>query len=370
MYAVAAVLSPEQLEDVSAFAFLEMARAGITSVGEFHYLYRDPAGQPYDDPNELPHRVIRAAQRVGIKIVLLRTAYARGGPGRALEGAQRRFDLGDLDSFLSATEALAQSLTTSPNVSVGLAPHSVRAVSPEQLRGLGAAAASRTWPVHMHLSEQPREIEACLAETKRRPVELASDYGLLTPRFSAVHAIHLSEVEIGLLGRARATVVACPTTERDLGDGIVPADALRAAGVSLALGTDSQTQIDLLEDARALELDLRLQRQKRLLVDATPDQRHALAGTLLAAATAGGARALGLPPPTLHPGAPADFFSVDLSDPSLVGPAEDLVSTLVFSGQTRAIQDVMVAGRFIVRDGQHPEAAAITGRFRALTELL
>ncbi len=368
MYAVAGALSPEQVEDVSAFAFLEMAKAGITSVGEFHYLHHDPRGRPYGDPTELSQRVIRAARRVGLRIVLLRGAYARGGMDRALEGVQRRFALGNLESFVAATEALEHSLRGDRLASVGLAPHSVRALHRDQLRVLGEAAQRYGWPVHMHLAEQPREVDACVAETGLGPVELAHACGLLTPRFCAVHAIHIKRGVVKLLGQAKAAVCACPTTERDLGDGVIPAGELRRAGVTLALGTDSQVQIDLLEDARSLEQNLRLFARQRVLLDPSEEQPAALARTLFAAATEGGARALGLPAAALAEGSSADFFAVDLADPSLVGRAEDLLPTLVFGGHTRAITDVMVDGRFVVRDRRHVDEEAITARYRAVAE--
>lgn len=370
MYDVAGRLTPDQLEDVSAFAFLEMARAGITAVGEFHYLHRDPAGAAYADPSELSWRVIRAAERVGLRIVLLRGAYARGGQHQALAGAQLRFGLKSIEQFVADGEALEQALRGHALATVGAAAHSVRALSPGQLRELGQAVASKPWPLHMHLSEQPREVDGCLAETGRRPVELAAECGLISPRFCAVHAIHVKPSEMALLGRAGAAVCACPTTERDLADGVVPAAALRLAGVGLALGSDSQVQIDLLEEARSLEQNLRLLQRERVLLDPTEDQRSALAHTLFEAATSGGAKALGLGAQAIRSGLSADLFTVDLADPSVAARPEELLATLVFGGQTRAIRDVLVNGRFLIRDGEHPEAAAIGERYRAVLRSL
>jgi len=370
MYGVVSRLSPEGLEEVCAFTFLEMLRAGITTVGEFHYLHRDSEGQPYADPNELALRVIAAAERVGIRIALLNCAYARGGSNRPLAGAQRRFDCGSIAGFLGATEDLERAVLGHPLVTVGLAPHSVRALDRSQLEELARGSAKRDWPVHMHLAEQPAEVEACLAETGLRPVELAAETGLLSSRFAAVHAIHVQQSEIDLLGQAGAVVCACPTTERDLGDGIVPADALRHAGVRLALGTDSNAQIDLLEEARSMELNLRLLRQERILVDSGRGEPGWLARTLFEAASAGGSVALGLPPGGMEPDQLADLVSWDLDDPSLVGREDQLLARLVFGGQTRAITDVMVNGRFVVRDGNHPEEWKITERFARIAAAL
>jgi formimidoylglutamate deiminase len=264
---------------------------------------------------------------------------------------------------LSDTEELERQARDRPLVTVGIAPHSVRALDREQLQELARGSAQRGWPIHMHLAEQPAEVEACLAETGLRPVELAAEVGLLSSRFCAVHAIHVAANEIELLGQAGAAICACPTTERALGDGIVPADAFRRAGARLALGTDSNTQIDLLEEARSLELNLRLLRRERILVDAARNDRGRLARTLFEAATSGGRMALGLSPAAIEPDGLADLVSFDLDDPSLAGREEDLLPRLVFGGQTRAVSDVMVNGRFVIRDRGHPEQKKIAERF-------
>ncbi len=248
-------------------------------------------------------------------------------------------------------------------MTVGIAPHSVRALDRAQLEEIARGSAQRDWPVHMHLSEQSAEVEACLGETGLRPVELAAESGLLSGRFCAVHAIHVAPNEIALLGRAGASICACPTTERNLGDGIVPADAFRRAGARLALGTDSNSQIDLLEEARSLELDLRLVRGERVLIDPTPNDRGRLARTLFAAATSGGATALGLPAAAIAPDALADLVAFDLDDPSLAGREDELLARLVFGGQTRAVSDVMVNGRFVIRDCRHSDEKQIAERF-------
>ncbi len=370
MYGVVSRLGPDQLEEVCAFTFLEMLRAGITAVGEFHYLHRDPEGQPYANPNELALRVAAAAERVGIRIALLNCAYGRGGAGQPLAGPQRRFGMGSVERFLAVTEDLEREVKARALVTVGVAPHSVRALERSQLQELARAFAQRPWPVHMHLAEQLAEVEACVAETGLRPVELAAETGLLSSRFCAVHAIEVQANEIDLLGQAAATVCACPTTERDLGDGIVPADAFRLAGARLALGSDSNTQIDLIEEARSLELNLRLLRKQRVLVSSQRGERNWLARTLFEAATTGGSVALGLPPGTLEPGHHADLITLDLDDPSLAGREEDLQSRLVFGGQTRAVTDVMVNGRFVIRDGNHPEEWKLTERFGRVASAL
>ncbi len=348
MYRAAASLSPEELRAVSRAAFLEMLRSGVTTVGEFHYLHHAPDGRPYADALELDRQVIAAAADVGLRLVLLRVAYARGGPGKAVEGAQRRFCDATVDAYLAGCEGLRG------HVPLGLAPHSVRALPREWLAPLRDYAAHHQLPLHMHLAEQQKEIEGCLGEHGLRPVELCDAEGLLGERFTAVHAIHLARAEIARLGATRSTVCACPTTERNLGDGVVAAPALLAAGASLALGSDGQSQVDLLEDARELDYHLRLVAERRAVLGPPGGDRSSLARSLFGLATEGGARSLGLPGGALQAGSPADFFTVDLGDLSIAGASEDaLLPSIVFGLARGAVREVAVAGRLLVRDGRH-----------------
>jgi formimidoylglutamate deiminase len=372
MYHLALTLSPEQLRVVSRMAFLEMLLSGITSVGEFHYLHRSPQGTPYSDPNLLAGEVIGASDELGLRIVLLRVAYARAGQERAAEGAQLRFCDGSLDAFAKASEQLEAAIRNRPRVSMGLAPHSVRALPRDWLRPIGELALRHGWVVHMHLSEQPREVESCRAEHGGlRPVELVATEGLLSPAFTAVHAIHLSPEEIRSLGRAQSTVCACPSTERNLGDGVVPAVDLLAAGVPLALGSDSQATVDLLEDARELELHLRLTRGARCLIGAADADSSRQARVLWEAATIGGARSLGLPVGNLEVGRPADFFTLALEDPSLAGSSgATLLASIVFGASPRAVREVAVGGRWLVRQGRHAAQEEILSDFSRVQEEL
>lgn len=366
MYRVAGSLTPEGLYVASRQAFVEMALAGITAVGEFHYLHRQPDGQPYDDPDTLAHQVIRAAREVGLRITLLRVGYARAGFQAPENPRQKRFIDPDVDTFLRSVEALRASTRNDPAVTIGAAPHSVRAVPRSWLE---AVAAARPGQVHMHVSEQPAEIDACSREHERRPVELISEAGLLGPGFTAVHAIHLSQGEIRLLGSTGSTVCACPSTERNLGDGVVPADALLEAGAGLCLGSDSNAHIDLLEEARQLESHLRLTRLRRAVLDPGGGTAEGLGRRLLEVASAGGARSLGLPDGGLRPGAPADFFTVDLTHPSLVGADEaTLLPAIMFGANTAAVRNVHVAGKAIVEDGRHPLAEQSARAFGALVK--
>lgn len=368
MYRAAENLSPEDVYTASRQAFLEMVLAGITSVGEFHYLHRQADGTPYADRNELALQVIRAARDVGMRIALLRVGYARAGFRVADNPRQRRFIDGDVETFLSSTAALARATQADAAVSVGLAPHSVRAVPREWLAAL---ASRRDVPVHMHVAEQPKEIEACLAEHGRRPVELLAELGLLGPHFTAVHAVHLTDAEVRLLGSAGANVCACPSTERNLGDGVVPADALAGAGARLCFGSDSQATVDLLEEARQLEGHLRLVRLRRAVLDPGAGTQQGLAARLFEMATVHGARSLGLPTGALVPGAPADFFTVDVNHPSLVGAdSASLLASVVFGAEKAAVREVVVDGRLVVLNGQHPRAEESGRAFHALARRL
>jgi formimidoylglutamate deiminase len=360
MYHAAAHLDPEEVYDVARMAFLEMLLGGTTTVGEFHYLHNAPGGRPYDDPNLLSKQVIAAAQSVGIRIVLLRSAYMRSGYDLPPDPGQIRF-------FESATQFIEnmEALAAATNVPVGAAPHSLRAVPLRELKEIAAWTRARKLPLHMHVAEQIAENEACLREYGLTPVALLGREGLLGPDFTAVHAIHITAEEIGLLARSGATVCSCPTTERNLGDGVIVADQVMREGIGIALGSDSQAQIDPLEDARELEYHLRLDRQQRAILDQIGKQT--LASRLFECATVNGARSLGVHAGELSVGSLADFFTVDLHDASIAGHSgEDLLPLVVFSLDRTAIRDVVVNGSWVVRDGRHPLQEEIVSRYKDL----
>jgi formimidoylglutamate deiminase len=352
MYRAANALNPDDLYAVARMAFLEMALSGITTVGEFHYIHRDPDGQAYDDPNLIAKLMVRAAREVGLRICLLRVAYARAGFEREPNPLQKRFIEPSAEEFLRNVEALRRELD-GRFAWVGVAPHSVRAVPLEYLRQVAAWAARERVPIHMHAAEQPAELAECQAEYQTNPISLLDREGLLSDRFTAVHAIHVTPAEIGALARARSFVCACPGTERNLGDGIVPAFDYQQAGVRVAFGSDSQAQIDLLEEARELEYHLRLQKLQRGILDGED---------LFRCATEHGAASLQVPD------AAADFFTVDLEDPSIAGSApEHLRSALVFGMNRTAVRDVSVGGSYIVRDGRHALQETIVGEYLKVT---
>ena len=371
MYSAAARLTPEDIYDASRMAFLEMALSGITAVGEFHYLHHAPDGSTYDDPNLLAKEVVRAANDVGLRIALLRVAYARSGFETDLNPRQARFIEKHAELYLKNVAQLLKDLGKENSMAwVGVAPHSVRAVPLAYLKEIVDFAKHEKLPVHMHVAEQAAEVSACISEYGRSPVALLSTEGLLSDRFTAVHAIHVTAKAVRMLADEHANVCACPTTERNLGDGFVPVDQYFKAGVPVSLGTDSQIQIDLLEDARELEYHLRLQKMERaVLAEGTDQSRSALAERLFQCATINGARSIGMTSSTLE--TEEDFFTVDLNDPSLAGAAEDdLLPHIVFSLARTAVKDVVVAGKQIVADGRHAQQEEIVERFKALQKRL
>lgn len=378
MYSAATRLAPADVYDASRMAFLEMALGGITAVGEFHYLHHAPDGTVYDDPNRLAKEVIRAALDVGLRIALLRVAYARSGYQVEPNRRQARFIEPQPEIYLRHLERLCDDLKRSNDdrAWAGVAPHSVRAVPLDYLREVVKYAEAHELPVHMHVAEQPAENDACVREHGRTPVALLADEGILSERFTGVHAVHISEDEARSIGRARAFVCACPTTERNLGDGVVPAAMLFDAGARIALGTDSHAQIDLLEDARELEYHLRLQKLERnvLAPHSQPPRQamDALAGRLFECATLSGAESIGAHGcGVLAPGRQADFFTVALDDPSIAGASpDDLLSSIVFSLARTAVREVFVGGKQLIEDGRHAQQTEIVAGFEALQRRL
>ncbi len=338
MYDLARRLDPESYHRLARATFAEMAEAGITIVGEFHYLHHQRDGGPYDDPNAMGEALLAAAAEVGIRITLLDTCYLHGGIGRDLDDVQQRFS----DVTPQRWVDRVSGLRTGPMAVVGAAIHSARALLPAEMTEVVAFAAQRSLPLHAHVSEQPAENEACIAEYGLTPSALLAEVGALGPSFTAVHATHLTAADIDLLGRSH--VCLCPTTERDLADGIGPASALARAGANLSLGSDSQAVIDLFEEARAVELDERL---------ATGQRGHHRPHELLRAAT--NSDALGWPAAgRLAAGALADLVTVRPDSTRLAGTAErDLVAALVFAATAADVDHVVVGGQVVVRDGHH-----------------
>jgi formiminoglutamate deiminase len=348
MYAVASRLTPDTYLALARAAYAEMALAGITCVGEFHYLHHAPGGARYDDPNEMGHALIAAAAEAGIRITLLDTVYLASGPGDSGRGdpptrPQLRFSDGTSEAWAERVSALRP---TGSHVRVGAAVHSVRAVPARELGTVREWADERGAPLHVHLSEQTAENDACVAAHGVTPTRLLADHGVLGPRTTAVHATHLTDGDIALLGGSGTGVCMCPTTERDLADGIGPAPGLQRAGCTLSLGSDSHAVIDPLEEARALELNERLRSRTR---------GHWTAAQLLRAATEDGHAALGWPHAgRLETGALADFTTLGLDSVRTAGASpRHAAETAVFAATSADVRHTVVAGRHIVRDGRH-----------------
>ena len=340
MYALAGALDPDTMFALSRATFAEMALAGVTLVGEFHYVHHGLGGSRYADPNEMGEAVIRAAREAGLRLTLLDACYLHGGIDP--DPVQQRFFDASAEAWIERVDALSPP----PLVRLGAAIHSVRAVQPEQAAKVAAWAAERTLPVHAHVSEQRAENEVSQEVYGATPTAMLHYEGVLSEHFTAIHATHVSQADIGLLGEARTCCCLCPTTERDLADGIGPAAALRAAGASLAVGSDSNALIDLFEETRAIELDERL----------GSGVRGQLGGAeLLRAPTASGYASLGWNEGgELAPGRLADLVAVRTDGVRLAGiPRPQLLDGVVFAGAGADVTDVVVGGEFVVRNSRH-----------------
>ncbi|RRO12703.1 formimidoylglutamate deiminase [Saccharopolyspora rhizosphaerae] len=335
MYRVAAQLDPDTYYLLARGVYAEMVQAGITGVGEFHYLHHAPGGVRYRDPNAMNHALAQAAHDAGIRLTLLDTCYLAGGFGHELDEVQRRFSDGDAAGWADRVESF-----TADDVVLGGAVHSVRAVPADAIGEVAGWSRDRKVPLHVHVSEQRAENEACLAAHGRTPVQLLAERGALGENVTAVHATHLAARDVALLGGSGTGVCLCPTTEADLADGIGPAGALAVAGSPLSLGSDGHSVIDLLAEAQAVESYQRL---------ASETRGHHAPGELLAMATAHSA--LGHPDAgRLDVGARADFVALDLDTPRLAGVAPEAVPAVA---RAEDVRDVIIDGRDVVADGAH-----------------
>ena len=367
MYRVANAVSPDQLEAVATQLYVEMLRAGYTSVCEFHYLHHDPAGRPYADPAEMALRLVKAARRAGIRITLLPVLYQHAGfGGQAPRADQRRF-VNSVDALLGIAQRLR-----AHGVAVGIAPHSLRAVGPAALRELvaGLHAIDANAPVHLHIAEQQPEVDACLAWSGQRPVAWLLANAAVDARWCLVHATHLDAAERAALAASGAVVGLCPSTEANLGDGVFPAAAHLAAGGTWGIGSDSHTSVDVAEELRLLEYTQRLaQRRRNVLASATQAQ---VADHLWLGAVAGGAQASGRALGGLAIGQQADFVVLD-GGGALAGlaPSQALASHVFANVGRRAVRDVYVGGVQRVQAGAHALEGAACERFvAARSELL
>lgn len=356
MYGVAAALDPDRYYRLARGVFAEMTLAGFSAVGEFHYVHHSPGGARYRDPNEMGRALLSAARDAGIRITLLDTCYLEGSPGLAAEGVQSRFSDGEAGAWAERVDALYEDTEREraerveraerPWARIGAAAHSLRAVPPEATAAVAAWAAERGVPFHVHVSEQPAENAQVAAAYGASPVALLDGAGALGPSTTVVHATHLHPTAAGTLAGRGATVCMCPTTERDLADGIGPAATLAAEGCPLALGTDSHAVVDPFEEMRALELDERL---------GSGERGRFATRALLDAATASGHAAIGWPGAgRIVAGAPADLVTVSLASVRLAGACgPSLLDHAVFAATAADVTDVVISGERVVAGGRH-----------------
>jgi len=363
MYRFLDRLTPDDIAAITAQAYVEMLESGYTRVGEFHYLHNDPDGRPYADPAETAGAIVAATETTGIGLTLLPVFYAHGDFGGAPPApGQRRF-LSDIDAFARLVEASRAKLPA--DATLGIAPHSLRAVTPEELAAI-LPLAGATGPIHIHAAEQQREVESCLAWSGTRPVQWLLEHAPVDTRWCLVHATHLDQGEVARLAACGAVAGLCPVTEANLGDGIFPGIAYLAAGGRLATGTDSNILIDAAAELRAIEYSQRLQHRRRaLLADAG---QPSVGATLFTEALAGGAQALGVAG-GLTAGAPADIVTFSPLHPALAG-ADDAtrLDRWIFAGGARLVDTVWRGGRKWVEGGRHVAADAIAARYRRTLE--
>ena len=360
MYRFLDRMTPEDVETIAAQAFMEMLQGGFTRVGEFHYLHHAPDGTAYDDPAELSSRIASAAAMVGIRLTLLPCFYAHGdfGAEPPLAG-QRRF-LHGLDAYARLVDGCMGLVRRLDGATLGIAPHSLRAVSPFQLDALVALAAGR--PIHIHAAEQVREVEACLAWSGQRPVAWLLDHTPVDRSWCLIHATHMEKAEIERLAASGAKVGVCPITEASLGDGIFPALAWQDAGGRTAIGTDSNIAIGVAEELRQLEYAQRLLTRRRNVM--ASGLGASTGETLFTSAADGGAAALDAPAPTLRAGSAADVVVLDPNAACLAaGHPDGILDSWLFAGDRSIVRDVWVGGRQVVAEGRHRQAMAIEAAY-------
>lgn len=365
MYRFLAQLTPDDVEAITAQAFMEMLEAGFTRVAEFHYLHHAPDGAAYDDVAEMSSRVVAASLQTGIGLSLLPVFYAHGGFGGAPStDAQRRF-LFDLDGYARLLERCRELARAAPQLVVGVAPHSLRAVTESELTVL--TQLSGPAPIHIHIAEQLREVQECEAWSGQRPIAWLLDKQAVDRRFCLVHATHATGDELLRLSATGATIGLCPITEADLGDGIFPALEWLEAGGAYGIGSDSNVAISLCDELRLLEYGQRLQRRGRNVLASS--ERHT-GRALFERSLRGGAQASGVPA-GIEVGAPADVVTLAVDQPAFVGRTRDqLLDTWIFSVGTRGIDRVWSRGVPTVVQGQHRDRAAISARYKQTLERL
>jgi formimidoylglutamate deiminase len=362
MYRLAQRVRPDDLEAIAALAFAEMLEAGFVHVGEFHYVHHDVDGRAFDDPGEMAAAVVQAAEQTGIGLTLLPVFYAQSGFGGGAPTPQQRRFIHDIEGFARLLERCAELIRPLGDACLGVAPHSLRAVAPDDL--LRVAAMAPDGPVHIHIAEQRLEVEDCVAWSGQRPVSWLLDHAEVGPRWCLVHATHVTSAEVAAIASRGAVVGLCPITEANLGDGIFPASDLLARGGAFGIGSDSNVLIDPAEELRLLEYGQRLSHGARnVLADGA---HRPTADWLFDGARLGGSQALGVVAGELSAGAPATFLSLDTEHPSMCSARpEEILSRWVFAARAPIVESVWRCGHRVVAGGRHVARPAILVRYRA-----
>lgn len=346
MYHFANTLRPQEVEEIARGLYIGLLKQGYTAVGEFHYLHHDTDGAPYADLAEMSHRIIAAAQDAGIHLTHLPVFYETANvDGKQARPEQRRFTH-DIDAYMKLVEALRKKYGNTEGVTIGVAPHSLRAVKPESLKEIITAFPG--CPMHIHAAEQQKEVEDCIAALGMRPVEWLLQNAKVDARWCLVHATHMTPEETKALAKSGATAGLCPTTEANLGDGIFSAEAYIKAGGTFGMGSDSNVCLSPFEELRLLEYAQRLTLKKRNVLAA---EGHSTGHTLYMRAAAGGAQALGLEGGVIAEGRRADLVALENAE---AREGDAILDTLIFAASRPPVTDVFVAGRQVVKSGRHP----------------
>lgn len=360
MYRLVGRLNPDQIEAIASYLYIDMLKGGYTSVAEFHYLHHNIDGRPYADPAEMAKRVLAAADRTGIGITLLPVMYAHGGfGGKEPAAGQRRF-LHQTDDYLKLLQKLAADCDHRLR-RLGTCFHSLRAVTPDEMKAV-LAATDDGRPVHIHIAEQQKEIDDCLAWSGRRPIQWLYDEFAVDHRWCLIHATHADDQEVTRMAKSGAVVGICPTTEANLGDGLFPAIDYARQGGRFGVGSDSHVSLSVVEELRWLEYGQRLkhERRNRLYSAARPN----IGAFLYDACVAGGAQAMGQPVGRIATGQRADLVVLDEAHPLMAHVSgDDILSRWLFGGTDRLVKDVMVGGAWVVQEGRHAEEEAAGRRF-------
>jgi formimidoylglutamate deiminase len=372
MYHFVERLDPDDVEAVACLAYAEMLECGFTRVGEFHYLHRDPLGQPYLDIAEMATRIAAAAQTTGIGLTLLPSFYAHGGFGaRALTAAGQRRFVNSVEAFGRLVDRSREAIAPLDAATLGLAPHSLRAVVPDELQAMIALAddLGRDTPMHVHVAEQTKEVDDCLAWSGARPVAWLLDHAPVDARWCLIHGTHATDDELRAVAAQGATIGLCPITEGSLGDGVFGARTFLGASGAIAIGTDSNVLIDAAQELRTLEYVQRLTHRERNVLTTTPGESSGR--RLFDAVRLGGSRALGVDGGGIRPDAPADLIALQPRHPAVVGRRGDaLLDGWIFAARDTPIERVWRGGRLVVVNGRHVDRDAIDTRFRHTLERL